>query len=94
MNLKLAELCPDDFCPICGVCKQFTHAPWCEFSDGTPVPEELRETVKALEECKAAFQRLTASEGVGDGALLWAVSELWHAQGIALAKRAVGDAPF
>ena len=28
-----------DYCRVCGVDNQSTHAPWCEYRDGTPVAD-------------------------------------------------------
>lgn len=28
-----------DYCRVCGIHNQSTHAPWCEYRDGTPVAE-------------------------------------------------------
>ena len=65
----------DELCPRCGASMQGTHAPWCEFDDGTPVPDDMVEFVKALEDCKRAFWCMTA-HAPGNNALLWGVKEL------------------
>ena len=37
-----------DFCRVCGIDNQATHAPWCEERDGTPVAEADRFRIFAL----------------------------------------------
>jgi len=66
---------PDEICPRCGVSMQATHAPWCEFGDGTPVPNEDIEMMYALTRCKT-FIVVIAKNAMGDDRFLWALSEL------------------
>ena len=37
-SAELAEW-DSDYCRLCGINKQATHAPWCEYRDGSPVAE-------------------------------------------------------
>jgi len=63
----------DEICPICGASMNATHAPWCQFPDGTPVPETLRATVKAQTECIQAFDRM-CEKAPDVGTRSWAIA--------------------
>ena len=83
----------DELCPRCGVGMQATHAPWCEFRDGTSVPDEYVEIIKALEDYKETFRRFAISTKSVSGhndALLWALAQLAEYQAHMLAALAGG----
>lgn len=73
----------DDVCPDCGMSMGATHAPWCEFPDGTPVPKDCAPMIKAR--CEAEQAILKMAEAAPDyDALMWAAGELLERFGVVL----------
>jgi hypothetical protein len=68
---------PIDACSRCGVAMQGTHAPWCQARDGTPIPDDYVEMMKAVTDCRAALLRVF-QDAPDKTALMWAMSELYR----------------
>jgi len=65
----------DEVCPRCGASMGLTHAPWCQFRDGTPMPSALVEMMKAKHEAQQAVERM--AEAAPDHVVfMWAVGGL------------------
>ena len=70
----------DEVCQVCGASMGATHAPWCQSPDGTPVPEILRETLKAKHEAEQAIERMVEAAPDYD-VLVWVAGELLETLG-------------
>ena len=70
----------DEVCQVCGASMGATHAPWCEFPDGTPMPGDMQAMAKAEERAKQAVYTMIQNAPDYE-ALMWAMGSLFDSLG-------------